>query len=98
MTTYNLTCPKCKNTQDFRKEVKSVVAITIISPLVEDGEGYFEDISDTDIYPYPEEIGGIIEIYCNKCEFCFYYGPDSNDEHLLIKHFIKKYWLKELDD
>jgi hypothetical protein len=99
MKQYILTCPKCKNTEDFRKEVQGVVAITTISPIVEDGETYFDDRPDVDvaIYPFPEETGGVVEIYCNKCEFCFHYGPDCNDEGLLINYFIKQNWLKEIE-
>lgn len=94
MKQYILVCPECHNIEDFRKEVKNIVAITRISPIVEDN--YFEDISDSDIYPYPDELSETIEIYCNKCEFCLHYdSPDCNDEEVIIKHFIKQGWLKE---
>jgi hypothetical protein len=95
---YCLTCPKCKNNEDFRKEVTNVVAISSISPLVEEDENYFEDRSDVDIYPFPEETGGTTEIYCNRCDYMLDCGPDCNDEELLIKRFIEKGWLVAVNE
>jgi len=91
---YTLTCPSCGNTEDFRKQVTSVVAITKICPIVEDGESYFEDRSNVDVYPAPEETGGITEIYCNKCDFFFDYGSPCNKEEFLIEFFMDCGWLK----
>jgi predicted nucleic-acid-binding Zn-ribbon protein len=90
---YCLTCPKCGNKEDFRKEITKVVAISSIYSLVEEGENYFEDRSDVDIYPVPGETGGVVEIYCNKCDYMLDYGSDCNDEGKLIKRFIEKGWL-----
>ena len=89
-----LTCPKCGNTEDFRKQVTGIVAITNISPIVEDGDSYFEDRSDVDIYPFPEDMGGITEIYCNKCDFFFDFGSPCNNEMFLVGCFKDYGWLK----
>ena len=86
-----ITCPKCKNNSDFRKEYHLCYSWSGIDPDI--SGGWIHDDDSWDYFFYNEENKGLL-IKCNVCDYCFNEGEQIPTEEIWIKKAKKLGWAK----